>query len=375
MTPRLTHCPAGRAGFTLFEVVLAIGLSAMVVYLLTTAMELYLVNVDASRGRVESAQLARTLLDQMAADLLAARGAPPPAAGSGAGMGQSQAPGATGGATGGASGPAGDGGGFATSGSAPSGGAPPGGAGGGPAANTMAPAAAGGMFGNATQFRVDRAAYAQWDRAVRDLDPREQTSAADVPMTVRYFFVDADRVTAAQLAQRGVAREAVAALSEGLYRETLPTAAVDPAQPPLPNERNVSPWAQVELLAPEVVALELFYDNGVELLEQWDPMIDGPLPAGMEIRLTLAEPAFNPRRAAEEQRRLDEGRYLESELVEYRRYVRLGKLEPPPQASPLLPAAEQGGAMQPGGRPGGAGGQRGPGGASAGGGPPAGGGP
>ncbi|HMO86480.1 MAG TPA: hypothetical protein PKC18_16335, partial [Lacipirellulaceae bacterium] len=132
MTPRLTHCPAGRAGFTLFEVVLAIGLSAMVVYLLTTAMELYLVNVDASRGRVESAQLARTLLDQMAADLLAARGAPPPAAGSGAGMGQSQAPGATGGATGGASGPAGDGGGFATSGSAPSGGAPPGGAGGGP---------------------------------------------------------------------------------------------------------------------------------------------------------------------------------------------------------------------------------------------------
>jgi prepilin-type N-terminal cleavage/methylation domain-containing protein len=80
-----------RQGFTLIEVVLAIGLSAMVVYLLSTATELYLANVDASRGRVESAQLARTLLDQIAADLAAARAyAPVAAPASGGGPGQPQ---------------------------------------------------------------------------------------------------------------------------------------------------------------------------------------------------------------------------------------------------------------------------------------------
>ncbi|HYO25116.1 MAG TPA: prepilin-type N-terminal cleavage/methylation domain-containing protein, partial [Lacipirellulaceae bacterium] len=57
---------AHRRAFTLFEVVLAIALSAVVVYLLTTATELYMVNIDATRNRVETAQLARTLLDQIA---------------------------------------------------------------------------------------------------------------------------------------------------------------------------------------------------------------------------------------------------------------------------------------------------------------------
>ena len=68
-----------RRGFTLIEVVLAIGLTAMVVYLLSTATELYLANVDASRTRVETAQLARTLLDQIAGDLANVRVSPPAA--------------------------------------------------------------------------------------------------------------------------------------------------------------------------------------------------------------------------------------------------------------------------------------------------------
>ena len=43
------------AGFTLLEVVLAIGLAGVVLALLTTAIDLYLVRVDVNRTRVESA--------------------------------------------------------------------------------------------------------------------------------------------------------------------------------------------------------------------------------------------------------------------------------------------------------------------------------
>ncbi|MCC6494609.1 MAG: prepilin-type N-terminal cleavage/methylation domain-containing protein, partial [Pirellulales bacterium] len=59
--------------FTLIEVVLAVALSTVVIYLLTTAVQLYLLRVDSGRSRVESAQLARTLLDRIAADLAATR--------------------------------------------------------------------------------------------------------------------------------------------------------------------------------------------------------------------------------------------------------------------------------------------------------------
>ena len=66
-----------RRAFTLMEIVLAIALTSVVMYLLMTAVELYMIRVDSSRGRVESAQLARTILDQMAADLAALRVLPP----------------------------------------------------------------------------------------------------------------------------------------------------------------------------------------------------------------------------------------------------------------------------------------------------------
>src|SRR5438552_2139751 len=54
--------PFSRPGFTLFELILAIGLSSALLALIGTAINLYLVRVDASRSRVEEAQLARTVL-------------------------------------------------------------------------------------------------------------------------------------------------------------------------------------------------------------------------------------------------------------------------------------------------------------------------
>ena len=45
-----------RRAFTLMEVVLALALTSVVMYLLMTAVELFMVRVDSSRGRVESAE-------------------------------------------------------------------------------------------------------------------------------------------------------------------------------------------------------------------------------------------------------------------------------------------------------------------------------
>ena len=60
-----------RAGFTLFEVILAIALAAVLLTLIGTAINLYLVQVDEGRTRVEEAQLARSILSMIADDIRA----------------------------------------------------------------------------------------------------------------------------------------------------------------------------------------------------------------------------------------------------------------------------------------------------------------
>jgi prepilin-type N-terminal cleavage/methylation domain-containing protein len=58
-----------QAGFTLFEVILAIALAAVLLTLIGTAINLYLVQVDSGRTRVEEAQLARSILSMIADDI------------------------------------------------------------------------------------------------------------------------------------------------------------------------------------------------------------------------------------------------------------------------------------------------------------------
>src|SRR3954467_2274925 len=59
------------SGFTLFEVILAIALAAVILTLIGTAINLYLFQVDAGRTRVEEAQLARSVLSMIADDIRA----------------------------------------------------------------------------------------------------------------------------------------------------------------------------------------------------------------------------------------------------------------------------------------------------------------
>jgi hypothetical protein len=62
---------APRLAFTLFELLLAIALSATLLILIGTAINLYLLRVDTSRTEVEESQLARNILAMIAADIRA----------------------------------------------------------------------------------------------------------------------------------------------------------------------------------------------------------------------------------------------------------------------------------------------------------------
>lgn len=71
-SPLASRPRLGRpTGFTLFEVILAIALGAVLLTLIGTAINLYLVQVDAGRTRVEEAQLARSILTMIADDIRA----------------------------------------------------------------------------------------------------------------------------------------------------------------------------------------------------------------------------------------------------------------------------------------------------------------
>ena len=60
-----------RPAFTLFELLLAIALSATLLILIGTAINLYLLRVDTGRTEVEESQLARNILAMIAADIRA----------------------------------------------------------------------------------------------------------------------------------------------------------------------------------------------------------------------------------------------------------------------------------------------------------------
>src|SRR5262245_40220728 len=60
-----------RSAFTLIELILAIALSITLLALIGAAINLYLLQVDASRSRIEEAQLARSVLAMIADDLRA----------------------------------------------------------------------------------------------------------------------------------------------------------------------------------------------------------------------------------------------------------------------------------------------------------------
>jgi hypothetical protein len=99
--------------------------------------------------------------------------------------------------------------------------------------------------------------------------------------------------------------------------------------------------------------MEIQYFDGTQLVDEWDSLEESALPAGVEIRLTIHEPSFARSLEDEEEVRVTgQPRYRESELVEYRRFVRMPSIAPAQPAEALLPVGGEQQGEQAGGGPG-----------------------
>ena len=317
-------------------------------------MELYLVNVDASRRRVETAQLARTLLDQIAADLAAtrarrARGEPGGAAGGSRADARRAAP---------------------IDQAARAGGRPPWRQrrnGGGRGMRRLRPAQAAapraaGHRGPAPVRHGRRRAARQRARPLRHrradshrprrlrqlgtplARSRTRTKTPPRPTCPCRFATSSstDESTrhAADCAQQGVGREVRRRPPRGLVSRDDPHRRDRPDDPPLPTAARVAAAAPASSCSPPRSSR-----SRADLLQrQRAGRRVGPgsstaaCRAASRFALTIAEPTFQPRPSRGRAQRLAEGRYRESELVEYRRFVRLPFVAAVRRAAALLPA-------------------------------------
>ncbi len=254
---RFQDAEANRA-FTLLEVILAISLTGVVLMLLATALDLLLHRVETSRSRVETSQLARAILNQMAGDLRAVRyDSPAHDSGSTEEGTEEDTEEETEGSSS-----------ESTEDSE---------------TDKNSPLAL-GIYGSATQLRIDRSAVWNWNRIAQDDDRDTATdaTAGEMPRTVRYFLGDGDRVLAGTFAAGGVLEEDATSPYAGLSRQQMSTAAWV-AQP------DVEKTEKAVLLAPEVLDLEFAYFDGEELLDHWNTDTQGGLPHAIEITLKLAK--------------------------------------------------------------------------------------
>lgn len=299
-----------RSGFTLFEVILAVALSATLLALISMAVNLYLVRMDNSRTRVEEAQLARGILATIAADIRAttvyqtqdissvrqlaqASAAFDPDAIDQAGtyaastLGTPAAATTTGGASTGGNTTGGSGGdsqnsasdasgGFSNDGSSPTG---------------MKP----GLNGLTNELMLDVIRMPRLD----ELFPTVAGQPAAANMTgatvatmvkpsdaksVRYFVRPGATVDASDPAATLLSPEEQLKVG-GLVRQTLDRATRQMAEQTA-NSQILNSGQQ--LLAPEVTEIQFIYFDGTQVLNQWDMSQAGSMPTAVDVRIWIA---------------------------------------------------------------------------------------
>ncbi len=286
-----------RRGFTLFELILAIALSATLLVLVGTAINLYLLRVDASRARVEEAQLARSVLAMIADDLRATFIYAPQDTAAAEELAASvasydvdaiDAPNSTGSA--GSASSAGS----ATSLSSSSSTSASGSSGSNSEAEGVLPLGLHGTLGE-LMIDVDRLPRLDGPLAASNVSGGATTGAlgdaggqpriSDVK-TVRYFVRQGEAVRGSSTAATALSSPEGQARVGGLVRQEL--------------DRAVRTWAEeagnqamlqttgLALVAPEVVQVAFRYYNGSEVLESWDMEEMGGLPLAVEVRIWIA---------------------------------------------------------------------------------------
>jgi uncharacterized membrane protein YgcG len=317
-TKPYVNCARRRTAFTLFELILAIALSGVLLALIGAAINLYLMRVDASRDRVEEAQLARSILSMIADDLRATAIYQPQDVSSvqqlmsesasfdvdsideerddsSPSLGGTSSPGGAGtaGTVGGAGSSSGLGG---NSGS---------GSGGGGATTQIADSDMPlGLNGTLAEMYVDVARLPTGDELFNTLTgytnapmamQTNNAMAATMGMmwgstpspsdlkTIRYFVRDGDRTNLTGMAATSLAPE-LQMRAGGLVRQVIPRPARIYAEQT--GDTAILQGGQV-LVAPEVMNIEFRYFDGQQIVDTWDMAEEPSLPVAIEVTIWL----------------------------------------------------------------------------------------
>lgn len=299
-----------HAGFTLFEVILAISLAAVLLTLIGTAINLYLVQVDAGRTRVEEAQLARSILTMISDDIRATTVYIPQdtsaiaqlmastakydvdeidkAAAASGGVSKASALSSVGGVSA-LSSVAALGGSGSSSGSTE-----------GADTDTTLPL---GINGSIEELYVDATrlpkqeeifgtvtGYTNAQSSASQSGATAGTSSGGVPAsdlkTVHYFIRPGDAVETGSASVTSLDPASQARIG-GLVRQEIPRAMRNFAEK---NGGSNVLESNAVLLAPEVVRMEVRFFNGSEIAETWDMREQKSLPVAVEVRIWLRSP-------------------------------------------------------------------------------------
>ena len=285
--PKAFH---NKNAFTLLEVLLTLSLTAVVLVLLSTALELLLFRVETSRSQVESSQVARGILNRISEDLRASRYYAPPqeSASETEETSESENP-----------------------------------------ENSDESVQVLGIYGSSKQIRIDRASVWRWERISEESDHgNEDATEEQMPQTVRYFINEGETVLVNELAAQGIQDQDKPLAYAGLSRDQMSTVAwIAQSTNTDETEDDSAVTEDAQLLASEVLDIEFAYFDGEELLEAWDTAEQGGLPKAVEITLKLAnEPLTDISK-----RPPDDPEELKpkiEEATEYRLFVRIPKLQP-----------------------------------------------
>lgn len=268
-----------RSAFTLLEMLLALGLSAVVIGAIAMAVDIHWRVLDAGRRDVEEAQLARAILTRMADDIrgavqydpqqaekLLGQVVPSPtdagALASAAGLNTAEVQTAMSETD-------------ASSSEDPSSWVPP-----------SIPA----LYGTTDVLQVDVSRLPRLDQisAAVEADPLSPAAQhlTDV-QSIAYYLGDAGVPSSSQPADGSPPAPSDTASRGGLFRRQL--------------DRAITAWAaeqgtlsnvdtNLEPIAPEVVRLEFSYYDGSSWYSEWDSVAAGGLPTAVEIAIALRRP-------------------------------------------------------------------------------------
>ncbi|NQU26577.1 MAG: prepilin-type N-terminal cleavage/methylation domain-containing protein [Candidatus Nealsonbacteria bacterium] len=277
-------------GFTLLEVILATSLAAVVLMTIGSAINIHLKFLDVGRTQVEEAQLARAVLRRIADDLRGAvQYAPPDIDGLMSTVGE--LPVELEGMAGDLEEVAGDLDAFGDeetdrtadlSGSAE-------------------PPSIPGLYGNAYELQVDTSRLPRIDEYNGILSSDGGAPVWDMPSDVKTvtYYVTGNATGNSIGGTSGIASDLQQC--NGLVRRETgrATAAYAAEQGRLDDMSH-----GLDLLAPEVAAIEFRYCDGMEWLDEWDSVEKGGLPLAVEIVLAIVPAKVRREQADEDSRRV-----------------------------------------------------------------------